>query len=82
MKEKGFKKLANELMELIGDSTPATRVKPVVRSSYIELHPDGIENCGSAFYHMSEVVDFCRVKRCSCYTTIDFESKYVICVIH
>lgn len=64
MKEKDFKKLANELMELIGELTPATRVKPVVRSSYIELHPDGVENCGSAFYHMSDVVDFCRVKRC------------------
>lgn len=82
MKEKDFKKLAEELIELIGESTPATRVKSVVRSNYIELHPDGVENCGSAFYHMAYVVDFCRVKKCSCYTTIDFNSKYVICVIH
>lgn len=82
MKEKDFKKLASELMELIGESTPATRVKPVVCNNHIELHPDCVENCGMAFYHMSYVVDFCRVKRCSCYTTIDFESKYAICVIH
>lgn len=82
MKKKDFKKLANELMELIGESTPATRVKSVVCNFRIELHPDGDENDGNVFYHLEEVVDFCRVKRCSCYVGTDFETKKVICVIH
>lgn len=82
MKEKDFKKLASELMELIGESTPATRVKPVVSEYRIELHPDGDDNLGNAFYHLEYVVDFCRVKKCSCYVTTDFETNNVICVIH
>ena len=82
MKEKDFKKLANELMELIGEATLATRVKPVVCNNHIELHPDGYENDGNVFYHLEEVVDFCRVKRCSCYVRTDFETNKVVCVIH
>lgn len=80
MKEKNWKKLANELMELIGESTPSTRVKAQVGNDCIELLPDG-ENEGNAFHHMASVVDFCRVKKCSCYTVIDLYTNKVKCMI-
>lgn len=82
MKEKNWKKLANELMELIGESTPATKVKAKVENSRIELYPEGDENDGGAFFHIEEVVDFCRVKKLSSYVTMDFERQNVICVIY
>lgn len=80
MKERNLKELAKELANLIGESTPETAVKAAVVNFGIELHPTG-ENDGRCFYHMENVVDFCRCKKFSCYTAIDSTTGKVICRI-
>ena len=79
--EKDFKKLAEELRELIGESTPATEVEVVVNSSSLTLHPKGL-NRGDVFFHTEIVVDFCRCKRMCNFVSIDYETGKVVCTIY
>lgn len=81
MKERDWNQLSEELIELIGNYTEATRVKAVVRANCIELVPDGEENDGISFHHTEQVVDFCRCKRLSNYVYYDFVTKNVVCMI-
>ena len=81
MKERNWEALAQELIELIGNSTEATAVEVKVENNAIELHPKK-GNDGTAFSHTEEVVDFCRCKKLSNYVSFDFYSRNVICRIH
>ena len=82
MKERNWSALAQELTELISNTTEATAVEVrVYKDSSLELYPIK-ENDGKCFFHMEEVVDFCRCKKLSCYVSFSFTSNCVICRIH
>ena len=82
MKERNWSALAQELTELIGDTTEATAVEVrVYKDSSLELYPIK-DNNGTCFYHMETVVDFCRCKKLCCYVSYMYSSACVICRIH
>lgn len=61
MKNVDYERLANLFKEMHGKSTPATEIEVKVINDGIELHPEKSRTYTDTFYHLEEVVDFCRV---------------------
>lgn len=81
--KKDLEALAQELRELIGNSTAATAVEIIVneRTSDIEIHP-AKTNLSRTFYHLNEVVDFCRVKGLSNFVCVEINNCKAETVVH
>ena len=81
--KKDLEALAQELRELIGNPMEATAVEIIVneRISDIEIHP-AKTNYSRAFYHLYEVVDFCRVKGLSNYICVEINNCKAETVVH
>ena len=80
---KNLEALAQELRELIGDRTAATSVEIIVneKSGDIEIHP-AATNYTRTFYHLNEVVDFCRVKGLSSFVCVEINNCKAETVVH
>ena len=81
--KKNFDQLAKELRELIGNHTEATAVKIIVNEEAhdIEIHPANT-NLTRTFYHLNEVVDFCRVKGLSNFVCVEYHDCKPSTVVH
>lgn len=81
--KKDLEALAQELRELIGNPTEATAVEIIVneRISDIEIHPAST-NLSRTFYHLNEVVDFCRVKGMSNFVCVEINNCKAETVVH
>lgn len=81
--KKDLEALAQELRELIGNPTEATAVEIIVneRTSDIEIHP-ARTNLSRTFYHLNEVVDFCRVKGLSNFVCVEINNGEAETVVH
>lgn len=81
--KKDLEALAQELRELIGNPTEATAVEIIVneRTSDIEIHPANT-NLSRTFYHLNNVVDFCRVKGLSNYVCVEINNCKAETVVH
>ena len=81
--KKDLETLAQELRELIGTPTEATAVEIIVneRTSDIEIHP-AKTNLSRTFYHLNNVVDFCRVKGLSNYICVEINNCKAEAVVH
>lgn len=81
--KKDLEALAQELRELIGNPTDATAVKIIVNEEThdIEIHPANT-NLTRTFYHLNEVVDFCRVKGLSNFVCLEYHDCKPSTVVH
>ena len=81
--KKNFDQLAKELRELIGNPTEATAVEIIAneRTSDIEIHP-AQTNLTRSFFHLNEVVDFCRVKGMSNFVCVEINNCKAETVVH
>lgn len=81
--EKDLEALAQELRELIGNHTEATAVEIIVNEEAqdIEIHPAST-NLMRTFYHLNEVVDFCRVKGLSNFVCVEYHDCKPSTVVH
>lgn len=73
MREFNYKALAKEFYSMVKDTTPETAVKVEVtrysgKDNGINIIPAKTNTRGN-FYHVTEMVDFCRFKKLSCYIT-------------
>lgn len=80
MKERNWEELGQELADLIGETTAQTAVEVKIGNESLDLFP-AKENDGHCFFHMPQVVDFCRCKRLSNLVSIDSMTGYVVCHI-
>jgi hypothetical protein len=76
MEKRNYKQLANQFKKLYTRTTDETAYKVKAEEESITLYPAST-NYSNAFYHLENVVDFCRVYKLSCYVSTEDEKTVV-----
>lgn len=76
MEKRNYKQLANQFKKLYTQMTDATAYKVKAGEDSFTLYPAST-NYSNAFYHLENVVDFCRVYKLSCYVSTEDDQTIV-----